>query len=585
MICFTYNLHLAVMSAETEPGPNLNSLKFKALRTIRDLFYPTLELRIVGLSLVFLSLAISAETPEDIIYQFAPGVVVVLCIVFSTWLEMFSNYVKDMELRPSVSSGLHYGMMLVPLVITALIQNASHDPSTVVNRRYIAYLQFYLLAMSIFGLVALIYTMIHRVSKPPNSITLIVIVIAVLTLVAYNVFPIKEGLLSMVSLLILCTLSLVVLIDSFPYTFSAGEAIIVAESIGILLFDSIYMVLHKYDVLTQPSFMNVSKTQVSICVQIFLAFTILFIVTLSPVWYAMRHGFNSTPLKLFTVSTLMFSILFVGSPILTSFLGMNPILWFLEKFLFSNTTRPTMVVYMGALTLVSILIGIYFIHYSRMDIVTRRKVFHLISVFIYTPSLLYDLDTISLASSVAVCCLILLELYHNLQIGPFSAKIHTYMHELSGRDSNQVANTGLYLNHIYLILGLSLPCWLLPVHRGSRLFVYAGVLSLGVLDAFAAIFGKRFGRRRWFNNGKSVEGMLVGFFAAASAIFLITSLDRGLAPFSLKIRPYRLARTLLGLSMSSLIECITSQHDNLILSPFFFSLLTVVERKQFFFWF
>ena len=58
--------------------------------------------------------------------------------------------------------------------------------------------------------------------------------------------------------------------------------------------------------------------------------------------------------------------------------------------------------------------------------------------------------------------------------------------------------------------------------------------------------------------------MLVGFFAAASAIFLITSLDRGLAPFSIKIRPYRLARTLgLDLSLSSLIECITSQHDNL----------------------
>ena len=533
--------------------------------------------------MVFLSLAISAETPEDMIYQFAPGAVVVVCIVFSTWLEMFTNYTKDMELRPKVSSGLHYGMMLVPLVITALIQNASHDPSTVVNRRYITYLQFYLLAMSIFGFVVLIYTMIHRVSKPPNSITLIIIVIAVLTLVTYNVFPVKEGFMSMVSLLILCTLSLVVLIDSFPYTFSAGEAIIIAESIGILLFDSISMVLHKYNILTQPSFMNVYKTQVSICVQIFLAFTILFIVTLSPVWYAMRHGYNSMALRLFTATTLMFSILFVGAPILTSFLGMNPILWFLEKFLFSNTTRPTMVAYMGALTFVSILVGIYFIHYSRLDIVTRRKVFHLIAVFIYTPALLYDLDTISLASSVAVCCLILLELYHNLQIGPFSAKIHTYMHELSGCEQN--TNTGLYLNHIYLILGLSLPCWLLPVHRGSRLFVYAGVLSLGVLDAFAAIFGKRFGRRRWFNNGKSVEGMLIGFFATASAIFLIASLDRGLAPFSLKIRPHRLARMLVGLSLSSLLECITSQHDNLILSPFFFSLLTVVERKQFFFWF
>ena len=573
------------MSTQTEPGPNLNSLKFKVLHTIRDLFYPTLELRIVGLSLVFLSLAISADTPEDIIYQFAPGILVVVCIVFSTWLEMFNNYIKDMELRPNVSSGIHYGMMLVPLVITALIQNASHDPSTVVNRRYIEYLQFYLLAMSIFGIVVLIYTLIHRASKPPNSITLVVIVIAVLTLVAYNVFPVKEGLLSMVSLLILCTLSLVALIDNFPYTFSAGEAIIIAESIGILLFDSIYMVLHKYNIMTQPSFMNVYKTQVSICVQIFIAFTILFIVTLSPVWYAMRHGFSSMALRLFTFSTLMFSILFIGTPILTSFLGMNPILWFLEKFLFSNTTRLTMVTYMGALTLVSILIGIYSINYSTMDIVTRRKVFHLIAVFIYTPALLYDLDTISLASSVAVCCLMLLELYHNLQIGPFSAKIHTFMHELSGRDSGQNTNTGLYLNHIYLILGLSLPCWLLPVHRGSRLFVYAGVLSLGVMDAFAAIFGKRFGHRRWFHNGKSVEGMLIGFFATVSAIFLITSLDRGLIPFSLHVRPHRLVRMLVGVSLSSLIECITSQHDNLILCPFLFSLLTIVERKQFFFWF
>ena len=47
-------------------GPNLNSLKFKALRTIRDLFYPTLELRIVGLSLVSPESSYLKQRPQKI---------------------------------------------------------------------------------------------------------------------------------------------------------------------------------------------------------------------------------------------------------------------------------------------------------------------------------------------------------------------------------------------------------------------------------------------------------------------------------------------------------------------------------------
>ena len=578
-----YSCCISPMSAETEGRPNPNNLKYKAIRTIKDLFYPTLELRIVGLSIVFLSLAISPGSPNDVIFQFAAGAVVIACIVFSTWLEMFINYLKEMQLRTGPSSGLHYGMMLAPLVLTALIQHASHEPLTAVNKRYIAYLQFYLLAMSIFGLIVLIYTLIHRVAKSPNNVTLVVIAAGILTLLAYNIFPIKEGFLSMVSLLVLCTLSLVVLVDSFPFTFTAGEVIIVAQLIGILLFDSISMVLNKYNIMTQPSFMNVSKSNISICVQLFFAFTFVFIVTLSPVWYALRYGAESTVLKCIPMLALLLSIGFIGAPLLASFLGMNPINWFWDKFLFANTDRPMIVGYMGVLTLVSVIMGIYLINYSRIDIVTRRKLFHILAVLIYAPALLFDLDTISIGSAVALCLLILLELYHNLLIGPFSTKIHTFMQELSGFSLN--GSNGIYLNHIYLILGLSLPCWLLPIHRGFRLFVYAGVLSLGVLDAFAAICGKKFGKRKWFNNEKSVEGFILGFFATAVAINLITSLDKGIAPFSLKVRPHRLVRTLLSLFLTSLIETITTQHDNLILSPFFFSLLTIVDRKEFFFWF
>ena len=572
------------MSTQAEnAGINVNSLKYKAIRTIRDLFYPTLELRILSICLVFLSLCIQPSTADDVFYQFAPGAVAILCIILSTWLEMSAHYTQSLQLRTGASMGLHYGMMLVPLVLTALIQSASHDSMTAVNKKYIAYLQFYLLAMSVFAFIVLLYTIIQRFAKPPNDITLVIIACFAFTLLVYNIFPIKEGFLSMLSLLVLCTVTLVVLIDTFPRSFTGGEAIILAESIGLLLFDSIFMVLNRLNIMNPPSFMDFTKSPVSTCVQIFLAFTLVFILTLSPVWFALRHGASSPVLRLSPVLLLLFSIGLVGAPVLGSFLGMNPVSWFLEKFLFAKPHRPALVAYMGAVTTISILFGIVLVKYIRMDSNTKRKVFHIFAVLIYTPALLYDIESIALASSVAVCCLLLLELYHNLRMGPYSAEIHTFMQELSGVRTSPLS--GVYLNHIYLLLGLSLSSWLLPVQRGARIFVYAGVLSLGVLDAFAGIFGKLMGRRKWFKNGKSVEGFIIGFLATASAIFLITSLDYYILPFSLQTRPHRLIRTLISSFLTSLIEAVTTQHDNLILAPFYFSLLTVIDRKDFFYWF
>eukprot|EP01138_Halocafeteria_seosinensis_P001570 gb/GECG01001609.1/.p1 GENE.gb/GECG01001609.1/~~gb/GECG01001609.1/.p1 ORF type:complete len:692 (+),score=21.18 gb/GECG01001609.1/:1-2076(+) len=146
-----------------------------------------------------------------------------------------------------------------------------------------------------------------------------------------------------------------------------------------------------------------------------------------------------------------------------------------------------------------------------------RKVFHVVAVAMFVPGIIMEHRCMQLAFVVALQGLLILEM---LRILGYWESIHTFMSQFTDiRDEGYVI-----LTHIYLLLGCALPVWLTAVsiaclpgsgqvigephnhpsaHTPQSMMVWvsiassAGILSLGVGDAAAAMVGSLAGKSKW----------------------------------------------------------------------------------------
>nr|XP_006817759.1 PREDICTED: dolichol kinase-like [Saccoglossus kowalevskii] len=125
------------------------------------------------------------------------------------------------------------------------------------------------------------------------------------------------------------------------------------------------------------------------------------------------------------------------------------------------------------------------------------------------------------------------------------------------------------LTHIYLLLGFSLPVWLYPLQhdQGCTLLMYSGVLSLGIGDTAAALFGSMYGHYKWPGSKKTKEG-------TAAAIVLQILFCCLLSLCGVKIPSW--ASVIFAVVCTSLLESFTSQIDNIILPLFMYCVLAVL---------
>lgn len=203
-----------------------------------------------------------------------------------------------------------------------------------------------------------------------------------------------------------------------------------------------------------------------------------------------------------------------------------------------------------------------------------RKSFHLLAICLFAPPLLTGQgEFLALAQLVAALLFIALEVCRACR----APLCHIQDRFLSKYlDKREDISRDLVLTHLYLLLGCSLPVWLesFQTFQSSRpsgsLRKVAGLLLIGVGDSCAALFGIRFGQRRWPGSHRSLLGSLafvlsVSLFAAA--LVPVALLEAAWLPF------------LLATSLTALLEVYTKTVDNLSLPLFFCAFLKALEMQ------
>jgi len=137
------------------------------------------------------------------------------------------------------------------------------------------------------------------------------------------------------------------------------------------------------------------------------------------------------------------------------------------------------------------------------------------------------------------------------------------------RDAGAMVTT-----HMYLLLGCAIPVWSFlrelsdagPPGADMAAVLLSGSVIVGVGDTAASVVGKRYGRLRWPDSKKTVEGTAAAFLATILAVEGLVWL--GGAGLGLN-RPALVVAAFLA----CVLEAVTEQVDNLYLPVYFSSLL------------
>ncbi|KAK9465715.1 hypothetical protein V1512DRAFT_265225 [Lipomyces arxii] len=140
----------------------------------------------------------------------------------------------------------------------------------------------------------------------------------------------------------------------------------------------------------------------------------------------------------------------------------------------------------------------------------RRKVWHGMVVGMFLAGGVgFDAIFTSLSMAIALTLFLFSEFLRATTLPPLGSAIH----EALRRYTDERDTCGpIIVSHIFLLLGISL-----PIFWSSS---PAGIICLGFGDACASIIGRRFGKHRWFDSKKTLEGTAAFVVAAFTGLML-----------------------------------------------------------------
>lgn len=129
-----------------------------------------------------------------------------------------------------------------------------------------------------------------------------------------------------------------------------------------------------------------------------------------------------------------------------------------------------------------------------------RKIFHVLTVLVFLPGLIYQCSFLYVASVVMLAILCVLETARIIQLYPVSDILETSVKAfIDEKDAGHVA-----LTPVYLLVGCACGLWIHPspcdladTTDDELLPLLAGIVSVGVGDTFASVIGSKLGKHKW----------------------------------------------------------------------------------------
>ena len=262
------------------------------------------------------------------------------------------------------------------------------------------------------------------------------------------------------------------------------------------------------------------------------------------------------------ILVLGFLVSLFAYPIMWYSLGeKDPLQWLIVDFIMDAETRRVYIILSWALALV---LSLPILQSSSKNFprIVSRKLFHVLAVMMFLPVLYLDFNLLYFSLGIAASLMLLAECTRVLRVFRIHEILSRYM--LSFTDERDMGT--IVLSHFYLLVGCAITIWLVPRSVIKNVLpASAGILSVGVGDAVAAVVGTFFGKTKWFDTKKTVEG------TAAAA--LLTSL---LTMCLVSSEHYLSVTTFV--TMTCLLETFTEQMDNLILPLYLFSLFSLLNE-------
>ncbi|KAI9987703.1 hypothetical protein PInf_023747 [Phytophthora infestans] len=380
-----------------------------------------------------------------------------------------------------------------------------------------------------------------------------------------------------------------------PRSFTVGEALLVAQGIGLCAFDLLLVTinrLNEYDVVSLPPsvlhswlIFDADRPDFVLALEVGMLGSLLVCVALIPLLQS--HGAPSPtaimqPLSVYgsakfvlTAAAVVGGVVYPWSCFLLQ--TWNPFAWLFDFLTESSSSLPlplpTRFALMGywtaCLVILVPLFGFISNKFALRNIVAR-KLFHLLVVLMLGPASLFDAPMLSLSYGVALSVFCLVECVRALSLPPFGRTIAKFMRSfIDHREAGRVI-----LTHSYLLLGCALPLWLVPSSSASSpLVMNAGVLALGIGDAMGAVVGSRIGKHKIFGS-KTVEGSVAVFITMVLASI---SLQNYHTRYFVNGDYTQVILLTAAVFLTTVLEAATAQIDNLVLPLFFYTTCNLVD--------